>query len=52
MGVKNNKIYLVGEKNKKLVEFLIENNFINAEEYLPYIEIVSGIDELSFLKKV
>jgi len=45
---KGKKIYLVGKKNKKLIEFLIENNFINANEYLPYLNLVDSIDKLSF----
>lgn len=46
---KKNKIYLVGEKNKKLVNFLVNNNFVNKEEYFPFIEIVDNVNELSFL---
>ena len=48
---KTNKIYLVGEKNKKLINFLIDNNFVNKDEHLPFIKIVNSIDELPFLNK-
>ncbi len=43
------KFCLVGEKNKKLFEFLMKNGFLN-EEHLPFIEVVDSIDDLEFLK--
>jgi len=44
------KIYLVGKKNKKLLDFLIKENFINKDEHLKFIEYVDTIDDLEFLK--
>jgi len=42
------KIYLVGEKNRKLIKFLLENNFISKKEHCPFIEIVDSINDLKF----
>jgi len=44
------EMYLVGEKNKRLLNFLVENDFVNNEEYLHHIKQVDGINDLDFLK--
>ena len=44
------KIYLIGEKNKKLIKFLLENNFIYDKKYLEHIEQVDSINDLDFLR--
>jgi len=44
------KVYLVGEKNKKLLEFLKENDFISNEKYFEHIHYVDCIENLEFLK--
>jgi uncharacterized protein (TIGR00725 family) len=43
------KLYLVGEKNRKLVDFLKKEGF-TTEEYLQFVEVVDSIDNLEFLK--
>jgi hypothetical protein len=44
------KIYLIGEKNKRLVNFLLENDFFSSKKYLEYIEQVDSINDLDFLE--
>ncbi len=42
------KLYLVGEKNKKLFDFLMKNDFL-TEEYPPFREVVDSINDFVFL---
>lgn len=44
------EIYVVGEKNRKLLDFLKENDFIYDEKYLGHIKQVDSIEDLEFLK--
>ena len=39
----------VGEKNKKLIDFLLKEKFLD-KRYSPFIEYVDTIDDLEFLK--
>ncbi len=41
-------IYLIGEKNRKLLQFLEENNFINDNQR-PFTKFVETFDDIPFL---
>lgn len=42
-------IYVVGKENRKLVNFLVENDYV-AKKYMSLISLVDSIDALPFLK--
>lgn len=44
------QIIVMGERNKKLINFLLENKFIKEDIQLPYIKFVESIDEIDFLR--
>ncbi len=46
---KEGKVYLLGEKNKKLLNFLVDEGFIDAEHRI-HVETVESSDEIEFLK--
>lgn len=47
--LKTTPIYLVGRKNKLLLDFLDKNNFINPKR-LSLLKIVDSIEDIDFLK--
>ena len=48
-GEKTTPIYIIGEKNKKLLDFLKTNNFIKPE-YFKHVTYINSINELDFIK--
>ncbi|MFW5746445.1 MAG: LOG family protein [Nanoarchaeota archaeon] len=44
-------ILLIGKRNKQLLDFLVENGFVDQAEHLPYVQYVESIDEIEFLKQ-
>ena len=42
-------IIIMGKRNKKLLDFLLENKFIKEDEHLPFIKYVETLDEIDFL---
>ncbi|HIH14351.1 MAG TPA: LOG family protein [Candidatus Nanoarchaeia archaeon] len=48
-GEKTTPIYIVGEKNRKLLNFLKTNNFIKPM-YFKHVNYINSINELDFIK--
>lgn len=43
-------IYLLGRKNRILLDFLLKNKFIKTDQHLPYIRYAKSIDDIDFLQ--
>lgn len=48
---KNLMIHLLGERNRRLLEFLIQNGFVKEDKHLPYVKYVEQIRDIDFLKE-
>lgn len=42
-------VYIMGERNRRLLDFLFENGFVKKDEHEPYIKFVESVDEIDFL---
>lgn len=46
----NSAVYLLGERNRKLLEFLVQNGFVKPDQHLPYVKYVEQIKDIEFLR--